>query len=279
MKKLFFYSLVGLMVGLTSCGNHSSAEKSSETDSMATAPMIKEEYVEYKSDSANMKGFVAFDENKKGKLPVILIVHEWWGLNDYTKNRAKQLADLGYFAVAVDMYGDGKLGNNPEEAQKLATPFYMNPQLANNHIEAAIEKIKSFKNADTDKMVAIGYCFGGSMVLNAAKSGFPFKGVVSFHGGLAGITPEKGKIKADVLVCHGAADKFVPPTDVAKFKTQMDSVGASYTFKEYANATHAFTNPESTENGKKFNIPIAYNEKADKDSWEDFMAFLEKVLK
>lgn len=281
MKKIFFPLFAGFLLVsgiITSCGESTTKGEGEKTDSVVV-PDVKTETAISESDTASLRNFVAFDANKKGKIPVILIVPEWWGMNDYVKNRARQLAELGYFAMVVDMYGDAARVDNPTDAQKLATPFYQNPMEANKRIESAVEKAKTFVQADTENIVAIGYCFGGSMVLNAARAGMPFKGVVSFHGGLAGLKPEKDKIKADVLVCHGAADQFVPDAEVATFKKQMDSVAASYTFKAYADATHAFTNPEATANGKKFNMPIAYNEKADKDSWNDFMAFLDKVFK
>lgn len=280
MKKhlSLFAGLVLACATLTSCGGGKN-EAASNTDSTALGPEVKTETAVVEIDSLSLREFVAYDANKKEKSAVILIVPEWWGINDYVKNRARQLAELGYFAMVVDMYGDAALADNPTDAQKLAMPFYQDPQMANQHIEAAWEKARSYQQADTENTIAIGYCFGGAMVLNAARSGFPFKGVVSFHGGLNGVKPEKDKIKADVLVCHGGADPFVPAAEVEKFKTQMDSVGAPYTFKEYAGASHAFSNPEATANGKKFNLPIAYNEKADKDSWKDFMDFLDKVLK
>lgn len=261
---------------LFSCGESKKSEGGKENKDSLTTTEIHEEEITYQSDSLTHNGFIVYDKNKKGRLPVIIIVHEWWGLNEYVKNRARQLAGLGYFAFAVDMYGEGKTAANPEEAQALATPFYQNPQMANRRINAAIDKLTDYKNINPVEMVAIGYCFGGSMVLNAAKAGMPFRGVVSFHGGLAGIKPEKNMI-ADILVCHGEADKFVPEKDIVKFKQELDSVGAEYTFKTYPDATHAFTNPDATENGKKFNLPIAYNEKADKDSWNDFMEFLKKL--
>lgn len=276
MKKISIsLSIVAIVfsVGLSSCGG---AETVSENKNVKVE--LKEESVAYTSDTSKLIGFAAYDVNVK-KMPVIIIVHEWWGLNDYAKSRAKQLAKLGYFAFAVDMYGNGDVANNPDEAMTHAMPFYSDPMIANKRIEAALTKIKSYPQADMDNVVAIGYCFGGAMVLNAARAGMPFKGVVSFHGGLAGLQPEKNKIKADVLVCHGAADQFVSKEEVDQFKKQMDSVSAPYTFKSYADATHAFTNPDATANGKKFDLPIAYNKKADEESWKDFMEFLEKVLK
>ncbi len=231
------------------------------------------------ADTTASKSFIAYDSNKAGKLPVVLVVPEWWGLNDYAKNRAKQLAKLGYFAMAVDMYGDGKQGNDPAAAQALATPFYKDADKGNAILAAALQKAKSYAQADADKTVIIGYCFGGSMALNAARSGMDITGAVSFHGGLnTGVLPQKG-MKAQVLVCHGKADSMVPEADVASFKKQMDSVGATYTFKEYADATHAFSNPDATENGKKFRINIAYNEAADKASWQDMKDFFATIFK
>ena len=224
----------------------------------------------------NYIGFVAYNENIKEKRPGILVVPEWWGLNDYTKSRARQLAELGYIAMAVDMYGDSKLANNPTEAQSMATPYYKDPTLTKAHIDAAIEKIKTFPETDTSKIAAIGYCFGGFVVLNAAKLGADLKGVVTFHGGLSGVPPEKN-LKAKILVCHGGADEFENP-HVAAFKKQMDSVGADYTFKIYPGATHAFSNPDATATGIKFNMPIKYNAAADTASWNDMKEFLKKLF-
>lgn len=240
---------------------------------------LKEETVSYVADGVRLNGFVVYDENKPGKRPVVLVVHEWWGLNDYAKNRARQLAELGYLAMAVDMYGDGKTAADPTKAQELATPFYQNPSLAKTRLDAAINKIKDFRQADATKTAAIGYCFGGSVVLNSAKLGADLKGVVSFHGGLAGVPADKKLLKAKILVCHGAADKFVPEADIVHFKHELDSIGANYTFKAYADATHAFTNPEATKTGKQFNMPIEYNQAADIASWKDMKDFLNGLFK
>jgi dienelactone hydrolase len=242
-------------------------------------PMLKEENVAYMAEGVTFKGFVVYDENKPGKRPAILVVHEWWGLNDYSRSRARQLAALGYIAMAVDMYGDGKTAANPQQAQEMATPFYKDPQLAKTRLDAAIAKVKEFKQTDAAKVAAIGYCFGGSVVLNSAKLGAGLKGVVSFHGGLAGAPAKKELLKAKILVCHGAADKFVSQQDVESFKHAMDSIGADYAFKAYAGATHAFTNPEATKIGKQFNMPIEYNAAADKASWSDMQTFLTGLFK
>lgn len=239
---------------------------------------IKEETVTYTSDGIACKGYVAYDENIKGKLPVIMIIPEWWGLNDYPKMRAKQLAELGYLAFAVDMFGDGKIAVNPQEAQEYTTPFYKDPKLTKSRLDAAINKAKENPKADQANIAGIGYCFGGYAILNAAKLGSDLKGVVSFHGGLGGVTPDKNLLKAKILICHGASDKFVSMNDLDALKHQLDSIGADYSVKIYANATHAFTNPAATETGKKFNLPFEYNPQADKDSWNDMKMFLDKIF-
>ncbi len=242
-------------------------------------PSVKGEEVTYTgADGVTQKGYVAFDKSVKGKRPAILIVHEWWGSNAYVRMRADMLAQLGYIALAVDMYGDGKQGANPGEATALATPFYKDPQLGKSRLEAALAKIKTYPETDPSKIAAIGYCFGGTMVLNAAKMGMDLKGVVSFHGGLAGVPAEPGVTKAKILVCHGEADKFISAEDLKNFKENLDAQKVDYTFITYPGATHAFTNKESDANGQKFKMPIAYNEAADKKSWEDMKAFFKKIF-
>ena len=242
------------------------------------ASKIKEEEITYMSEGVTCKGFVAYDENIKGKRPAVLVVPEWWGCNDYTRRRARELAELGYIAMAVDMYGEGKVADNPDKAKESAMPFYQNPEMGNKRILAAEEKIKTYPQCDANKVAAIGYCFGGSMVLNSAKSGSDFKGVVSFHGGLAGVPAKSGVLKSKILVCHGGADKFVSAEDVSKFKSNLDEVKAYYIFKEYPGATHAFSNPDADANAKKFGMPIAYNAKADKESWEEMKKFLKRIF-
>ena len=240
---------------------------------------IKEENITYTLGDVTMNGFVAYDESSQAKRPVVLVVHEWWGLNDYAKGRAKQLAGLGYLAIAVDLYGSGKTADSPDDAGKLAGPFYKNPQMAKERFDAALNKIKTYAVADTGKIAAIGYCFGGGMVLNFARMGENMKGVVSFHGSLLGVPADKKLLRSDILVCHGEDDKFVKTEEVAQFKKQLDDIGASYTFKSYAGATHAFSNPGATEKAKKYNMPIAYNAAADTASFNEMKVFFEKIFK
>jgi dienelactone hydrolase len=269
--KVFNIILIAAVIGLSACNN---TEKKPEV----MEPKLKEENITYTGDSITMDGFVVYDENKEGPRPAVLVVHEWWGLNDYPKMRARELAKLGYIAFAVDMYGNGQQADNPDLAGKLAMPFYQNPQMARARFDAAIAKLKTYVQTDTGKIAAIGYCFGGTQVLNMAKLGEDLDGVVSFHGGLAGVPANKDILKAAILVCHGGADKFVPQAEVDQFKKEMDSIGANYIIKVYENATHAFTNPKATEMGKKFNIPIAYNAAADTASWNEMKTFLSRLF-
>lgn len=240
-------------------------------------PDIKEEKITCTLDEKNYNDVVVYDDRIKGKRPAILVIPEWWGLNDYTKSRAKQLAELGYIAMAIDMYGDGKIAANPKEAQQLANAYYENSALTKTRIDAAILQIKSYSQTDSSNIAAIGYCFGGFVVLNAAKLGAELKGIVTFHGGLTGVTPDRDLLKAKILVCHGGADEFENP-HVAEFKKQMDAIGADYTFKIYPDATHAFSNPDATANGEKFNMPIKYNKAADMASWNDMKVFFGKLF-
>lgn len=264
-------ALAAFVFSFAACNNQpAQQEKSPEA-------VIKEESITYNADSVTLKGFVAYNDSSDSKRPAVLVVHEWWGLTDYPKMRAKELAKLGYIAMAIDMYGEGKTVDNPDDAGKMATPFYTNPALTKARFDAALAKLKSYPQVDTNNIAAIGYCFGGAVALNVAKMGENLKGVVSFHGSLSGVPANKDLLKAKILVCHGADDVMVNP-EVETFKKQMDSINADYVFKSYPNATHAFTNPAATEKGKKFNMPIAYNREADSTSWADMREFFGSVF-
>lgn len=278
-QTLLFTCLLAAVTGFTACNNQPSS-KEAATDSTAAAPEVKlkEEAVAYKDDTTTLIGYVVYNEASTQQRPGVLVVPEWWGLNDYTKSRARQLAELGYIALAVDMYGNGKQAPTPDEAGKAASAFYTNSALIKSRVAAALAELKTFSQTDTSRVAAIGYCFGGAMVLNAAKMGLPFNGVVSFHGSLAGVTPDKDLLKAKILVCHGADDKFISAQELAQFRKGLDSIGADYTFKSYPGALHAFSNPAATEIGKKYNIPIAYNAAADTASWQDMKAFFGKIF-
>jgi dienelactone hydrolase len=267
MKKYLQSALIILLMGTTISLN-----------AQNTAASIKGEEITYSDGATILKGYVAYNEKQKGKRPAIIVVPEWWGCSEYVRMRARMLAELGYIAIAVDMYGDGKIANNPGEAQAFAGPFYKDPALGKSRVEAAVKKISSYAQTDVNKLAAIGYCFGGSMVLNAAKLGMNFKGVVSFHGGLAGVPASPGVTKGKILVCHGGADKFISDSDIKNFKDNLDAVKVAYTFNSYEGATHAFSNPDATATGKKFSMPIEYNEAADKQSWNDMKQFFTVIF-
>jgi dienelactone hydrolase len=271
-----FVVMLAINAFMTGCSDQPAATTDTpKADSVA----IKEENVNYTADTAKLVGFVAYNGASSQPRPAVLVIPEWWGMTEYPKTRARQLASLGYIAFVVDMYGNGAVADSPSLAGKLATPFYTDPKLAASRFMAALNILKSYPQADTTKIAAIGYCFGGSIVLNAAKMGAPLNGVVSFHGDLRGVPADKNLLKAKILVCHGLADSFVPQKQVDAFKKQMDSIGADYTFKAYADATHAFTNPGATELGQRFSMPIKYNPAADTASWKDMQDFFGRIFK
>ena len=249
------------------------------TAAMALAGVVGKE-VQYTADSLTMKGYLAYDDALKDRRPGILVVHEWWGHNAYVRKRAEMLAGLGYVALAVDMYGDGKQASHPDDARKFATEAMSNMEVMKARFMAAMDVLKKDEHVDPSQIAAIGYCFGGGVALNMAREGADLKAVVSFHGSLSAQRPaEKGMVKAKILVCHGAEDKFASKDDIATFKSEMKNAGVDLKFVVYPGAVHAFTNPDATELGKKFNMPIAYNESADKKSWGEMQKFFKKVFK
>jgi dienelactone hydrolase len=278
MKLRFHFALIPVASFLfLSCNNSESSTTNEKKDS-TVAVQLKEDNITYSGDNTTMNGYVVYSDTMQAKHPAVLVVHEWWGMNDYSKTRAKELAQLGYVAMAVDMYGNGQTASDPQGAMKLAVPFYQNPQLTKTRLDAAIAKLKTYPQVDTNNIAAIGYCYGGYVVLNAAKLGEPLKGVVSFHGDLSGVAPDKNLLRAKVLVLHGEADSLVKQQVVDKFKKQMDSISADYSFKSYPNAKHAFTNPMADSVENKFHIGVGYNAEADKQSWEEMKGFLQSLF-
>jgi dienelactone hydrolase len=270
------FALAALVI-LASCNNRSNKKTTMSNENTGT-PQIKEEAVNITEGDTTFKNFVYYDAANDSARPAVLVIPEWWGINDYPRMRAKQLAELGYVAMAVDMYGNGDTASNPQEATAKATPFYKDPNMALSRINAALAKLRAYKQVDTSRMAAIGYCFGGTAVLNAARLGADLKGVVSFHGDFPQEPVDRNLFKASVLICHGADDKFVPETSLNSFKQKLDSAGVPYTVKVYPGATHAFSNPNATAAGQKFKIPIAYNEAADKGSWNEMKTFFSTIF-
>jgi dienelactone hydrolase len=235
--------------------------------------------ISYSAQGLAMEGYLSYDEKIKGQRPAVLVVPEWWGLTDYVRRRTRLLAELGYVALAVDMYGQGKVLNTPDEAQKYSSEVMKHFDLAGDRFLAGMDLLKKQPLVDPTRIAAIGYCFGGGIVLNMARQGVDLRGVASFHGVLTPVEPaQPGMIKARILVLAGGADKMVPPQQVEAFKKEMKAAGADFQVISYPGAQHSFTNPESTGLGKKFNLPIGYNALADKESWEELKKFLKEVF-
>jgi dienelactone hydrolase len=268
MKKILLFSTVLIITFFISC---------SETQEQKTD--FAEQEVEYISEGTILKGFLVYDKKIEGKRPGVLVVHEWWGHNDYARKRARMLAELGYTALAVDMYGDGKKANHPEDAQKFAGAIFSNVKTGEDRFLAAYSFLKEQETVDSNNVAAVGYCFGGAVVLHMARIGVNLKAAASFHGGIQAITPaEEGKVKAFVLVCNGADDPFVTQEQIDAFKKEMDDAKVQYEFVSYEDAIHSFTTPAADSLGKKFNMPLAYNEKADKESWQEMQNVFNKVF-
>lgn len=258
--------LLFLSIFLTSCG-HLKKEKSPKE---SYSPLIS-----FEQGGTKFEASIQLPKEFKEKVPLVIIVHEWWGRTPYIMNRAEMLNKEGYATLAVDLFGDGVTVETPSEAQALATPFYKNPELGIEKLSQYVEMAKKDPHVDSSKIYVIGYCFGGTQALNYARSGADIKGVVSFHGGLTTTVSSEG-IKAKVLAINGLADPMVPAKDRTAFEKEMRSLRADYKIINYKNASHAFTNPKATEVGKKYNIPIAYNKKADEASWKALLTFLKK---
>lgn len=247
--------------------------------SPARAALVHKD-INYKDGDTALTGYYVYDDAVKTPMPGIVVIHEWWGNNDYSKHRADMLAGLGYAAFALDMYGTGKQAATPDEATRMSKPFYDDRRLMMRRAEAGLSVLESQPQVDKTRMGAVGYCFGGAAALELARHGSDdLKGVVSFHGNLATPDPAKpGAVKAEVLALNGADDKFVSKDEREKFAKEMTDAKAKFQSIDYPGATHAFTNPAATELGKKFNLPIAYNETADKQSWEEMTKFFARLF-
>lgn len=267
MKKFTIYLLfVGLAL-LASCQQEALPVK------------VKGSEVTYATDSTNLKGYIAFDENSKEKRPAILIVHEWWGHNNYVRERADSLAKMGYTAFAVDMYGDGKQADHPSDAGKFAGAVMANMDEAKARFQAAINLLKQHESVNADQLAAIGYCFGGSVALTMANSGMDLDAVAAFHSGVGLPVPPNNDLKARVLVCNGADDPFISKESITAFKSAMDSIGANYEYIAYPGVVHSFTSKEADANGEKFGLPLKYDAEADQKSWESLQKLLADTFK
>lgn len=237
---------------------------------------IKTQVVQYTHDGQALEGWVAYDDAKTGKRPAVLIAHQWKGLGDYEKKRAEMLAKLGYVAFAADIYGKGVRPSERGAAAAEAGKYKNNRALLRGRVNAALTQLRKHDLVDGSKIAAIGYCFGGTTVLELARSGAEVDGVVSFHGGLGSPTPEDAeKIKGKVLVLHGAVDPFVPTDEVLAFGEEMSNANVDWQLVAYGGAVHSFTDRNA---GNDPSTGSAYDEKADKRSWEDMRQFFREIF-
>lgn len=247
------------------------------TGSQSTA--IKEDPVTYRDGDTVMKGYVVYDEARQGRRPGVLVVHEWWGITKHVHSEARNLASQGYTAFIVDMYGDGKTADNPKDAGAMSGAVRKDVRALQSRFNAARDTLAKHPTVDATRTGAIGFCFGGSVVLEMARSGADLAGVAAFHAGVTTANPAApGKVKSKVLVLNGAADPFIKPDQVDAFKKEMEAAKVNYRYVNYPGAVHAFTNPEATEKGKQFNLPLAYDAEADKQSKAEAAKFFRELF-
>ena len=242
----------------------------------STLAVMNEELVSYQDGDVRLQGYVYWDDAFTGKRPGVMVVHEWWGLNDYAKLRAEMLAEMGYVAFAADMYGDGRITRHAEDAKSWMQQITANAEPWQRRALLGLEQLQAHPKVDGAKLAAIGYCFGGATVMQMAYAGAGLQGVVSFHGSLPPASPEQAsQVKARVLIAHGDADSFVPPERIQAFKAALSAAGVDWEMNIYAGAKHSFTNPYADGYGM---APLAYQEAADRRSWLRMLAFFEDIF-
>ena len=242
---------------------------------------IRTRDVSYEYQGLQMVGSAAWDAASEGRQPIVLVVHEWWGRNDYVKRRAAMLAELGYLGFAVDLYGGGRTAANPDEAGAWMNALLDDRETLRGRFHAALDAARTLGQADPAKAAAIGYCMGGGVVLHMARTGSELAAVASFHGALSLAIARPGeasRVKARMAVYHGEADEFVTADDVSAFLREVETAAADCLFVALPGATHGFTNPEATLRGEKFGLPLRYSELADRASWDHMRLVLNEAL-
>ncbi len=240
---------------------------------------IRSHVVDYEVDGQTLQGYLSYDDSIRTQRPGVLVVHEWWGHNAYARKRAEMLAAMGYTTFALDMYGTGKLADHPDDAKKFMQETLADMAVAEKRFKAAMALLQQHPTVSDNKIAAIGYCFGGGTVLHMARVGTDLAAVVSFHGSLTTNTPaQAGKVKAKIQVFNGADDNFITAEQIAALKQEMQNAEAELEFINYPGVKHSFTNPEADHFAKQFNMPLAYDKKADQDSWQRMSVFLQRVF-
>lgn len=240
---------------------------------------IQTEEIQYTVAGKEFTGYLAYDDSITTPRPGVLVLHEWWGHNDYARKRARMLAELGYTAFALDMYGTGVLADHPDNAKAFMQAIFADMDNTKARFDAAKNLLMNHKTVDGSRIAAMGYCMGGGLSLGMARAGEPLDGFIVVHGSLGTKTPAKpGQIKGKILVLTGAEDPFVPPEQVEAFEKEMDEAEVEYELVVYPNAKHSFSVQGSDKIGEQFNMPLAYNEAADTDSWQKIQDFLKDVF-
>ena len=240
---------------------------------------ITEVPVAYKDGDTPLQGYLVFDDAQPGKRPGILVLHEWWGITRHVRDEGRYFAGLGYTAFVADLYGEGRSADNPTDATALMNALVGDAGKVRARFEAARDQLAKHPTVDATRLGASGYCMGGAIALNMARAGQDLKAVASFHGNLTPrVTAQPGKVKARVIALNGAADPFVSAESIAAFKKEMEAAKVDYRFVNYPGAVHAFTNPEATEKGKKFNLPLAYDAATDRQAKAEAAAFFAKAF-
>ena len=268
------FLLVVVALALASCGP---ASRSGDPVAEVPSSIVGQE-IEYEAGDVTLRGYLAYDSSNQDPRPGVLVVHEWWGHNEYTRDRARQLAELGYTALAVDMYGDGQRADHPEDANAFMMEVFNNMEAGVARFEAAKVLLNGHGTTDPEKTAAIGYCFGGAIVLHMAREGADLDVVAAFHAGGLETGNDAASITGKVFVAHGADDPLVKPEAIQSFKENMDAAGVSYEFVTYPGAVHAFTNPNATAKGQEFGLPLAYQKEADEQSWARMNALFEETF-
>ncbi|GJM30047.1 MAG: dienelactone hydrolase [Cyclobacteriaceae bacterium] len=258
-------------------------EKQQNTEEVPNENVVEEislrgEVVNYSVDTTELTGYIVYENSHEKKRPGVIVIHEWWGHNDYVRERADMLAEAGYTALALDMYGDGKLAEHPDDAGKFAGMVMSNMDLAQTRFDAAMELLKSHPTVDNEQIAAIGYCFGGSVALTMANAGKDLDAVAAFHSGVELPIMPGADLKAAVLVCNGAEDPFISEESVTAFKEAMDAAGADYKYISYPGAVHSFTSKRADAIGEKFDMPLKYQKQADEASWQELQQLLNRVF-
>lgn len=277
MKKFFYLPAIAAFSLTAACENPQGEKQIPQAEESpaeeADISVIKTATESYRTEDTEMVGYFAYDASTEAKRPGILVVHEWWGQNDYVRNRAEQLAGLGYVALAVDMYGEGQTAEHPDDAMKFSSMVMENIGQSKQRFEAAFKALSEHPRVNPDQICAVGYCFGGSVALSMANAGMPLDAVAAFHSGINLPIPPGENLKAKLLVQNGADDPMISAEDAEKFKAAVADAGGELDYHSFPGVLHAYTNPDADRLGEKFDLPLKYDEAADRASWERMKLF------